>query len=170
MKTNRPQNGSVFVTMPAIIVFTVIAVLALTAVLNKATFTARQTHRILLARQAEFLANGAVERALDSLSNTGNPSATQKQTYTTQIAPIFSSADPTEEEGDEGIINATYKFSVKQADELAHSQIPPKQIRLSYLIIGQAEIPYRDSTLTHTVTRLCILTRDGGWIIMPIAG
>ncbi|MFH1744021.1 MAG: hypothetical protein ABIH23_33875, partial [bacterium] len=97
MKKYRPENGSVFVVLPAIMVFTVVAVLALTTVLNKATFAARQSHRILFARQAEFFANGAVERALDSLSNTDPPSAIRKQTYTTQIAPIFSSADPIEE-------------------------------------------------------------------------
>jgi hypothetical protein len=156
------------------IVFMFVAMTLLTVTLSRTVFVTRQSHRLLLGKQADWLAEGAVERGVAALSGAGDPSKVPKQTFTARLAPVFISSDPlSENEEDESSwdrsFTASYGFSVSPADNLPNLKKLVPGSRRSFLIVGRAEIPHRDITLTRSVTRLCSQTADGSWTVLPIA-
>lgn len=174
MRNKRSERGFVFLSLTGIIVFSFVAMTLLTATLARTAFLARQSHRLTLQKQAEWLAEGAVERALVTLSSAPDPSKIGEQTFTTRLAPVFIDSDPLSEiEGDQPSwdrsITASYGFSVLPADDFPNLENVADNAKARFLIIGHADVPWRDTTLTRSATNLCSLNQDGSWTVIPIA-
>ncbi|RJP19267.1 MAG: hypothetical protein C4527_27180 [Candidatus Omnitrophota bacterium] len=167
MKTKHAEQA--FISVPVILLFTAIGLMLITSMVGRMTFLSRQTHRILLSKQAQALANGAIERALDALSSPDAPNPTSAQEYTENIAPIYIGDDPIgEPEDDLRVIRATYGYRCQSVEKTDYVNLPIEQIQNAFLITGYAEIPYRNTTLSSAVTKLCVLDNKNEWTLIPM--
>lgn len=174
MRSDRSEKGFVFFSLVGMLVLTFVAMTLLTMTLSRSDFLARQSHLLMLRRQAEWLAEGAVERGLAALFSAADPSKVGKQTFTISLAPVFIGSDPlSENDGDESIwdrsFTVSYGFSVSPADNFPKLRELSNGAKLSFLLVGRAEVPHRQTTLTRSAARLCFLDKDGSWTVMPIA-
>lgn len=174
MRNHRTEHGFLAISLAGIIVFIFVAMTLLTVTLARTAFVARQSHLVLLRKQAEWLAEGAVERGLASLSNAADPSKVADQRFTIRLAPVFVGSDPlSENEGDEPgwdrSITASYEFSIRPTDNFPTFGERPREAKATLLVVGRAKIPYRNTTLTRSSTRLCVLNENGSWTVIPIA-
>jgi len=164
----RPASQRGMITFPAILVFGVIVTLLVAVTASRAVFMARGTQRLFMVQQADWLARGAVERALVELSRAKNPAAVTGKDFTERVAPVFVDADPLEEPADEDnsgrAVKATYRYRVLPAD----SKLLEAGETVGFIVTGLCEIPYRQTTLSRSKTYLC--ARDGNqrWRLRPL--
>lgn len=170
MFTNhRHERGISFASLVGVTLFTLVGGLILTTVLGKNIFTGRQTHRMLIREQAYWLAESAVERALadiQSPSPSPNP-----QPYTIRLAPIFINPESITDndirvDSWPPSIQASYQYEIDSAEDFRF--LMPEATEL-ILITGHAELPYRQTRIHETVTRLGYRTPNGVWKSLPIA-
>ncbi|HPO07168.1 MAG TPA: hypothetical protein PLZ55_00765 [bacterium] len=162
------RRGSVFVTLSAALMLTFVALTLLTAVLGKIAYAARQSHRLLLDAQAEFLAEGAIEHAAAILRET--PETVQRD-YDTFITPVsVGSAGQVEEGQEETAIMAAYGFTAVLVENPQGIDVPLGEIQSVFLVTGYGEVPYRETVLKCSVKKFCVLRNDGNWSVLPVAG
>ncbi|MFB3786004.1 MAG: hypothetical protein ACE15F_06505 [bacterium] len=156
------------VTFPAILVLGVIITLLVAVTASRTVFMARATQRLYMVQQADWLARGAVERALVELSRAKDPADVTGKDYTERIAPVFVDADPLDEPADAEnsgrVITATYRYRLVPAGP----QLLETGESTGFILTGLCEIPYRQTTLSRSKTYLC--TRDAGnrWRLRPL--
>ncbi len=164
---NKPSEKS-FVTLPVILLFSVIGLFLLTSLVGSMTYLSRQTHRILLTEQAEYLADSAIERALLVLSVV--PDQTLEDEFRETIAPIYIDQDPLEEQDNQQDTRAIsarchYRAELMNPESL---DLDIENVQWVYRIEGSAEVPYRDTVLAVRVMKYCVMNEEGEWRAFPV--
>ncbi len=168
-----PQFQKGFVALPVVILFSVIMLIILSSLVERTTFTARHTHRILLSKQADMLAVSAIEYAINDLLAKDNPKENGEKEYAESIATVFISDDPLKENPPAGIgiirsMTARYSYQYSTVQNLSQYGLSSDQTKRAYIITGHAEIPYRDIVLQSTFSKLCVLQENGDWETQPM--
>ncbi len=172
MNERSKQKG--MVSLPAILIFTFVAGTLMIAYTARTLFLASQTHRVLTLKQANWLAEGAIERAISELSKADDPGQIDSNMYAIHIAPVYVDLDPLDFKDEpidmsERAIPAVYGYTIKSAKELALQHTDQETMQDGFLITGQVEFSYRDTVLKISSTKLCVLKKDGSWTVFPIA-
>ncbi len=170
MKGHPSERGVALVGLTAVLLFTFVALLALSQIVSRNIYTARQSHRLLLQQQVAWLAEGAVERAVARLAATPEMPPPNEDAFTIRLAPLFIDSEllvqaDVNEGGWPPSVTADYGFSIQTAK--GFSRVLPSGKR-GFLITGRASIPYGKTHLTEEVTHLGYRTDNGHWKTIPI--
>ena len=170
-KDRKSERGVALLLMTSILVFSLAGVMALSVAVSQNTFVMRQSKRILLQRQAHWLAESAVQRARAILATQSETMASGRQDFSLPVAPVF--IDPeivvdTETANTDWppTVKATYGFDIQPAPDRFAEAVPNSRRR--YIIEAHAEIPYRTTHLSETILRLCYQKQDGSWSSIPV--
>ncbi len=168
--SRRSERGVAMVGLSAILLFSFVALLALTQIVNRNIYTARQSHRLLLQQQAAWIAEGAVERAVARLAATPEMRTPNEENFTIRLAPLFIDSELlVQVDLPEGSwppsVNVDYGFSIQSTEGFTET-LPTGQ--RGFLITGRASMPYGKTHLAEDITHLGYRTNDGKWKTIPV--
>lgn len=149
-------------TLSALMFFIVAAVLIVASTVSQNLFVARDLSRDLYEKQADWLAESAVERAILQLETVPDLSTIESQEYSESIAPVYVSLDPLQEKTHanyERTVIARYGYRIQSASI--------ESITHSYQIRGFCQIPYRKSSIVKNKTYLAVYLSQKGWQVTP---
>lgn len=153
-----------FITLPWILTFTLVSLLLITAASVKLNHRLRGTYQSLFDEQTYYLANSAIERACYAIqTNKVDRELSRKFSDDIQLVKLRVSED-------EPIVSiqAESQYSVQMIEktsELLKNFVNVDQV---FLIEGSASIPFRNTTITKSVTKLFFKTEEKEWILIPI--
>ncbi len=161
MMNGKPSERGM-ATLTALMFFIVAAVLIVASTVSRNLYVARDLSRDLFEKQADWLAESAVERAILQLEAVSYLPTIDPQEYSESIAPVYVSLDPLREEGDannQQSVIARYGFRIQSSsiESATHS----------YQITGFCQIPYRKTTIVKNKTYLAVYFSQKGWQVTP---
>ena len=66
------------------------------------------------------------------------------------------------------MISVKYGYRCASIVNADRFYLPIEQFKNAFFITGYAEIPYRNTTLSSAVTKLCVLNDKNEWTLIPI--
>jgi hypothetical protein len=166
MRENDPRRGAAMLI--SMMFLAVVALLIITATVNRNIMASRNLHRGFYKIQADWLAHSAVEQALDVIKGSGDDVTPSKREFSEKIASVFVGEDPfddtNEGDNDPRIITAEYSYQISNVGENLLKQDEAK----GFLISARCNIPYRLTKLTSIQTRICAFSADNGWRVRPL--
>ncbi|MGC9329672.1 MAG: hypothetical protein ACP5I1_18700, partial [Candidatus Hinthialibacter sp.] len=155
-------------SLSAIMLFVIVSGLLIAAAVSRNLSMARDLHRDLISKQAEWLVESAFERALAALENGADPFTLEPQTFHESIAPVFLFEDPLVYDEAQSeysrVMEAVYGFYIEPVEE---EMIAPEAER-SCMIKAYCRTPYRDAFMAKTESRYCFYSPEKGWRIQPV--
>ncbi len=166
MRENDPRQGAAMLL--SMMFLAVVALLIITATVDRNIMASRDLHRGFYKIQAEWLAHSAVEQALAVIKGSSDNVTPVKRDYSEKIASVYVGDDPLvnndEEDSDPRIITAEYSYQISNVGENLLKQDESK----GFLISARCDIPYRLTKLTSIQTRICAFSADNGWRVRPL--
>ncbi len=166
MRENDPRRGAALILY--VMFLTVVALLIITATVNRNIMASRDLHRGFYKIQADWLAHGAVEQALAVIKSSGDNVTPVKRDFSETVAPVFVGDDPFDNKEDTSsdprIITAIYSYQISSVGEDLLKQNETR----GFLVSARCDIPYRSIKLTSIQTRICAYSEDHGWKVRPL--
>lgn len=141
------RNKEGFFSLTAVMVFMVVSMLAIHAASRQVNHSASGLHRELLTRQAEWLAEGAAERAFARILAAGSEAAGEVRSGTLTVEPVTLTPDLEPEAMAPQRIVASYRYAVRRVGG-------------NWRVDGTAALPIRGATLTESYSAM--LTQSNG--------
>lgn len=165
VKGKPSQRG--MTSLSAILIFTMVAGLLIAAAVSRNISLARDLHRNLLDKQAQWLVESAIERAAAQIQAATDPLSLKPCIYTERIAPAYVMEDPldgNDESDSSRIITACYSFRIQPAGK----ELIEQGVEKAYIIHAQCDIPYRTTSLIRKESRLYSFSTSDGWKNQPL--
>lgn len=155
------------VTLSAIMIFMIVAGLLIASAVSRNIALSRDLHRSLFDKQAEWLAESAIVRAMAKIVTAQEPLSIAPQTYSERIAPVYVSEDPLvgeEENSAATIITVQYGFQISAAGK----ELLTPDMEKAFIIQARSDIPYRNVLLSKAISRLFFFSSKEGWKSQPL--
>ncbi|MBN2329340.1 MAG: hypothetical protein JXR73_19520 [Candidatus Omnitrophica bacterium] len=166
MKNRSSQRG--MASLSVVMLFVIVAGLLIAAAVSRNLSMARDLHRDLIKKQADWLVESAFERAMLMVENIPDPTALEPQTFHESFAPVFLYEDPLlyDEAQSEfsRVIESVYGFYIEPVKEALNET----DVKKSFMIKAYSRAPYRNSFIAKTESRYCFYTSENGWQIQPV--
>ena len=166
--TKHKESERGMASLSAVLMFSMVSVLIIAWTVSRNLYLARDLHRNLFDKQAVWLLESALERALASATNEEGNFSTEPQYFHEKIAPVYIASDPliddaTDTNNKRSIV-AKFSYQISPP----HQKKFPAEIKKACLIHVQCSIPYRTSTIIKHESYLCLYSKNRGWEKRPV--